>query len=160
MKITAQLSDRYNAYVDKIKLENIYSDFIEATPGAYTHFSNRLLNEINQTIINIQSGKTKGRYIIKPQLIDEAAYWNPDILELHKERKRPYECGKCLKNFKIEAHLSIIGDNGKYSITLEWYQTEKELSTTPLVNLIQTTVAGISLEDIKDYCDYFDWEDL
>lgn len=156
MRFSIQLSDGYTFGVNNINLDFIYSGFIEASPGAFTRFSNRKLDEIHKSLKEIRSGIIKGRYILEPELVDESDYWNPSIIERYKQRGGISECGKCLKGYKVEAEIS----NVEYTITLELYLSVKELDTVPLPELIQKAVVNLSFEDIKDYCNYFDLADL
>lgn len=156
MKFSIQLSDGYTFGVNNINLDYIYSGFIEASPGAFTRFSNRKLDEIHKTIKDIRSGIIKGRYILEPEMVDESDHWNPATLEKYKQRGGIFECGKCLKEYKVEAEIS----NVEYSITIEMYLSAKEIDTVPLPELIQNAVANLSFEEIKDYCNYFDLSDL
>lgn len=156
MKFSIQLSDGYTFCVNNINLDYIYSGFIEASPGAFTRFCNRKLDEIHKTIKDIRSGIIKGRYILEPEMVDESDYWNTATLERYKLRGGIFECGKCLKEYKVEAEIS----NVEYSITIEMYLFAKEIDTVPLPELIQNAVANLSFEEIKDYCNYFDLSDL
>ena len=45
-------------------------------------------------------------------------------------------------------------------IDLHWFQTGKELASTPLVKLIQEAVDQLAYADIYPYCQHEDWLDM
>ena len=47
---------------------------------------------------------------------------------------------------------------GVYGITLEWYQTTRELSETPLPELIQNMAGRLEFKEIKKYGKFIDWD--
>ena len=56
--------------------------------------------------------------------------------------------------------LAISGEDGLYSIVLEFFLSTKELSSIPFIELLQTTVDTLSFEDIKQYCTFLDWDSI
>ena len=68
--------------------------------------------------------------------------------------------GKCFKDNKMSVLLTFREPGGWNEITLEWYQTTKELSEVPLVSLIQEMAGRLKYEDIRKYCRFTDWSEL
>ena len=68
--------------------------------------------------------------------------------------------GKCFKDNKMSVLLTFDESDGQYGITLEWYQTTKELSEVPLASLIQEMAGRLKYEDIRKYCKFTDWSEL
>lgn len=153
-------SDGVKATIKSFNIKRLYEGVIEESPGTFTRLSERILNEIRQKNDEVRSGKKKGRYILEPQLIDETEYWSQNLLDYYKEIKKPFKCGKCLKEYMIEVGIQINGDEGRYSIKIEWYLTEKDIITTPILDISQNAISGLTFEEIRDYCNYFDWADL
>jgi|GEM_PF-2724788 len=156
---TIQFSDGMKATIISFNIKRFYEGVIEASPDTFTYLSERKLNEISQKNDEVRTDKKKGRYFLKPQLIDEIEFWSQNILVHYKETNKPFKCGKCLKEYLIEAELQINGIDGRYSITIEWCQSEKDIITTPIVNMAQNAISVLAFEEIKDYCTYFNWED-
>ena len=65
--------------------------------------------------------------------------------------------GKCLKDCSVKAKLLVFENDGsEYSITLEWYQSTRELTEIPLPKLVQQAAEKLKFEDIKQYCFHYD----
>ena len=110
----------------------------------------------------IETGRLKGFYCFEPELIDEyelelkfgedGSFGSAEFVKHYK--------GKCFKDNKMSILLTFNECEGRYAITLEWYQTTRELSETPLVVLIQEMAGRLSYKDIKRYCKFSDWREL
>ena len=156
---TIQFSDGVKATIISFNIKRLYEGVIEASPGTFTYLSERKLNDIRQKNEEVKTDKKKGRYILEPQLIDETEFWSQNILDYYKETNKPLKCGKCLKEYLIEAGLQIYGSDGRYSIIIEWCQSEKDIITIPIIDMAQNAISELTFEEIKDYCTYFNWED-
>lgn len=110
----------------------------------------------------IEAGRLKGIYCFEPELIDEykcELEFGPDK-SVESARWIKHYMGKCFKDNKMCVLLTFDEPEGQNGITLEWYQTTKELSEVPLVSLIQEMAGRLKYEDIKKYCKFTDWSEL
>ena len=48
----------------------------------------------------------------------------------------------------------------EFWITLEWYQTTRELAETPIVALVQEMAERLNFSEIKRFCTFHDWREL
>ena len=110
----------------------------------------------------IESGRLKGYYCFEPELINEFRYgikWGEDgsvdSAEWIKELR-----GQCFKDNKLRVTLSVDESDGRYVITMEWYQTTGELNEAPLPALIQQMASKLSFADVKKYGKFYDWCEL
>lgn len=156
MRPSVTFSDGIKASVNEVNLKYHYLGLIEAIPGALTHHTkNHEIPEINKRISEIKSGTIKGHFCIEPVLMDEIEFWNGNVHEMFLSR-----CGKCIKDYDAEVELAISGEDGLYSIVLEFFLSTKELSSIPFMELLQITVDTLSFEDIKQYCTFLDWDNI
>ena len=148
MRFIVSLADQVIASVESVSIDFTYMGALEGSlsSGTQSHY----LPEIEQRRALIEAGRLKGVYCFDPELIDESEFWG----DVSRER------GKCLKDFAVKAKLSISDKTGAFSIVLEWYQSSKELSESPLTELVQRAAGQLKFEDIKKYCKFYDWEDL
>ena len=110
----------------------------------------------------IEAGRLKGFYCFEPELIDEyqcELEFGPDK-SAESARWIKHYMGKCFKDNKMSVLLTFREPGGWNEITLEWYQTTKELSEVPLVSLIQEMAGRLKYEDIRKYCRFTDWSEL
>lgn len=153
-QICIKLSDGVVASVNKIDLKYHYQGVLEAAPGALTMVARRReIPVIQQHIYKIKSGIIKGRYCLEPDLMDEVEFWNNQVQDFFLSR-----CGKCIKEYELEAELEISQKDGQYTIVLEWFQSSKELAETPLVELLKKAASNLSFQELREHCDFVDWE--
>ena len=148
MRFIVSFADQAIASVESVSLAFTYIGALEGSLSSATQ--RHYLPEIEERIALIEAGKLKGYYCFEPELIDENEFWG----DVSRER------GKCLKDFAVKAKLSISDETGEYSIVLEWYQSSKELSESPLTELVQRAAGQLKFQNIKKYCKFYDWEDL
>ena len=130
--IKVSYRDRVIAQVESISVEYTYEGFIEGSLSAITE--DIFLPEIKERRNQIATGQLKGVYCFEPELM-----------------------GKCLKDCSVKAKLLVFENDGsEYSITLEWYQSSRELTETPLPKLVQQAAEKLKFEDIKPYCFHYD----
>ena len=110
----------------------------------------------------IEAGRLKGFYCFEPELVDEI---QRELV--FKEGGSVYDAewvshvrGKCFKDNRVSAALSVSGDDGEFWITLEWYQTTRELAETPVVALVQRMAERLSFSEIKRFSTFHDWREL
>ncbi len=152
-QICIKLSDGIIASVNRIDLKYHYQGVIEAVPGGLTMVAKRHeVPGIQQYINEIQSGKIKGRYCLEPDLMDEVEFWNNHVQDFFLSR-----CGKCIKEYELEAELEISQKEGQYTIVLESFLSSKELAETPLVELLEKAASNLSFEELKEHCDFVNW---
>lgn len=153
-QICIKLSDGIIASVNKIDLKYHYQGVLEAVPGSLTRVAKRFeVPGIQQHINEIKSGKIKGRYCLEPDLMDEVEFWNNNVQDFFLSR-----CGKCIKEYELEAELEISQEDGQYTIVLESFLSSKELSETSLVELLEKAASNLSFEELKEHCDFVDWD--
>ena len=154
--ICVKLTDNIYADVNKIEIKYHYRGVLEAIPGALSRVAQyQEIPDIKRYIQKIQTGAIAGRYCLEPELMDEIDFWGPGTPE-----QRLSLCGKCIKEYEIEVELGIPQKDGHYAIVVEWFQSTKELSSTPLVELVRKEISNLSFEKLRTHCIYNDWEDL
>lgn len=148
MRFIASFADQVVASVESVFISFTYIGVLEGrlSHGTKYHY----LPEIEERRALIEAGRLKGAYCFEPELMDESEFWGKDSgIE-----------GKCLKDNAIKAKLNISEKAGQYTIVLEWYQSSKELTETPLTELVQKAAGKLKFEEIKPFCKYYDWEEL
>lgn len=149
MRFIASFADRVVAKVESINIEFTYKGLIEGWLSAGTR---HYLAGIEERIALIEAGRLKGFYCFEPELMDEKEYYGDIDL--------PFKPGKCLKDNKVSAHLTISEKDAQYSITLEWYSSTRELAGKPLTDIVQEYVGKLRYFDIQMYCKKTGWDDL
>ena len=148
MRFIASFADQIVASVESVSISFTYIGVYEGKLSFGTKY--RYMPEIKERRAMIEAGRLKGFYCFEPELMDESEFWGKDSgIE-----------GKCLKDNAIKATLKISEKAGQYTIVLEWYQSTKELIETPLAELVQKAAGKLKFEEIKPFCNYYDWEDI
>lgn len=154
--ISVQLKDGRWARVLTVNISETYGGLLAGTFSVATrHYIPRILARMEKLV----SGKEKGYYCLPPELVDEAELRGLSSKEVARLREHT-SVDKCLKDQEVKAMLHVSDSDVFYTISLEWYQTAKELSARPLPELIQAAVGQLSFEEIKEYCEVTDWGDL
>ena len=158
--LTVKFSDGVIANVRSVEIRDTYEGVIECS--CLSAGTRHYLADYEERRDLIEAGRLKGFYCFEPELIDEI-------------RKEPvfkdggsvkdiewvtHYMGKCFKDNKLAVMVTFSETEGEYRITFEWYQTTRELSETPLAVLIQQMAGSVKYEDIKQYCKFFNWEEL
>jgi len=144
MRFIASFADQVIASVENISISFTYNNLLEGRLSAAT--MHHYLPEIEERRASIEVGRLKGFYCFEPELMDESEFWGKDSgIE-----------GKCLKDNAIKATLNISDKAGQYTIILEWYQSSRELTETPLPELVQKITGTLIFDDIKRYCKYYE----
>lgn len=158
---TVKLADRRRpAEVMGVEIKYTYENVIEAQ--CFSAGTDHYLSAYEERRELIEAGKLKGFYCFEPELIDEyrnEIRFGPDNSAESVQLIKHY-MGKCFKDNKISALLTFDEPDGQYAITLEWYQTTRELSEKPLVSLIQEMAGRLKYLDIKKYCKFTGWSEL
>ena len=154
--ISVQLKDGRWARVLTVNISETYGGLLAGTFSVATrHYIPRILARMEKLV----SGKEKGYYCLPPELVDEAELRGLSSKEVARLREHA-SVDKCLKDQEVKAMLHVSDSDVFYTISLEWYQTAKELSARPLPELIQAAVGQLTFEEIKEYCEVTDWGDL
>lgn len=142
--------------VTKVQVSSTYEGGLE---GSYVGATECYLPELEERRALIESGRLKGYYCFEPDLIDDIVFdteYDTDGKPYEVKRNR----GKCLKSNKVSATLKVDDEEGMYEITLEWYQSIREMMDTPLWVLIQQKAGRLDYDEIKRYCKFYTWDEL
>ena len=159
-RFTAKLADGKTANVMDVEISYTFKNVLEAS--CFSAGTDHYLSLYEERRDLIESGRIKGVYCFEPELVDEYEYelvFGEDGSAKSAEWIKHFR-GKCFKDNKMSVLLTFDEYGGQYEIILEWYQTTKELSSTPLVSLIQEMAGRLNFEDIKEYCEFADWAEL
>ena len=159
MGFVLKLADGRSAEVRSVGISYTFEGVLEACCFSAGTDHYRSLYEERRDLI--EAGKLKGFYCFEPELIDEyrcEIEYGPDKSVKSAQFIRRY-MGKCFKDNKMSVLLTFREPGGWNEITLEWYQTTKELSEVPLVSLIQEMAGRLKYEDIKKYCKFTSWSE-
>lgn len=150
MRFIASFKDGVTASVEGVNICFTYSGLIEGRlSGATRHYT----REIEERRALIEAGGLKGYYCFDPEMMDEKEYYGDVDL--------PFKTGKCLKDNKVSAKLTLSEHCGRSTITLEWYSSTKELVEKPLTEIVQEHVGKLTYNgNISLYCKFNDWDDL
>ena len=163
-KFNVKFSDGVQAAVDAVNITHTYAGVIEM--GCFSAGTSFYLEEYEKRRDLIESGSLKGYYCFEPELVDEVQ-WELVFKEGGSAKDAEWVShvrGKCFKDNKICVSLSIEAKDerrrylGDYLITLEWYQSTKELMESPLPELIQRMADKLEFEAIKGFCNFESWE--
>ncbi len=159
-RFMVKLADGRTADVMRVGISYTFECVVEARCfSAGTDYYLSLYEERRDLI---EAGRLKGFYCFEPELIDEyqcELEFGPDK-SAESARWIKHYMGKCFKDNKMSVQLTFDESDGQYGITLEWYQTTKELSEVPLASLIQEMAGRLKYEDIRKYCEFTDWSEL
>ena len=158
--LTVKYSDGIIARVRSVSITYTYEGVIECSclSAGTGHF----MADYEERRDLIEAGRLKGYYCFEPELIDEIRK-DPIFKDSGSAKDIEWvtrNMGKCFKDNKLEVTVAVSETEGEYRITLEWYQTTRELAETPLAVLIQQMAGSMKYADIKQYCKFSDWEEL
>ena len=159
-RFTVKLADGRTANVMGVGLSYTFECVLEAR--CFSAGTGHYLSLYEERRDLIEAGKLKGFYCFEPELIDEyqcELEFGPDK-SAESARWIKHYMGKCFKDNKMSVLLTFDDPDGRNGITLEWYQTTKELSEVPLASLIQEMAGRLKYEDIRNYCKFTDWSEL
>ena len=143
MRFITSFADQVIASVESVSLSSTYA----LMEGKLSSGTDRyLLPEIEERRALIEAGRLKGYYCFAPEFMDESEFWGNDRIK-----------GKCLKDIAVKAKLTVSEQSGYREIILEWHQSTKELTQTPLPELVQRAVGQLRYEDIKQYSTPHSW---
>ena len=154
--INVTFKDGVHASVAALQIQDTY---VGQMAGTLTVGTQHRLPSIEHRMEALKAGKETGYYYLPPELVDEAELRG--FTEKDSEYLRNHtDLGGCLKEQHLIATLHISDPDYCHIIELHWFQTGKELATTPLVTLIQESVGLLSFADIYPYCQHEDWLDM
>ena len=154
--MTAQFKDETPVRILSVNISETYGGLLA---GTFTVATRHHIPCILARMEKLMSGKQKGYYCLPPELVDEAELRGLSHGEVERMLKHT-TVDKCLKDQKVKAMPHVSAPDVFYTISLEWYQTSRELSEHPLPELIQGAVSQLTFEEIKDFCEVTDWGDL
>ena len=154
--MTAQFKDGTPVRILSVNISETYGGLLA---GTFTVATRHHLPFILARMEKLMSGKEKGYYCLPPELVDEAELRGLSSRAVAHLRDHT-QVDKCLKDQEVKAMLHVSNSEEFYTISLEWFQTCKELSEHPLPELIQGAVGQLTFEEIKDFCEVTDWGDL
>ena len=151
-------ADEVRAEVVDITLSNVYDGLLEGWRSGGT---GHLLEDLKERQEQIRSGKLKGVYCFDVELVDDVGR------ELDFTTK-PFGVvktvrGRCFKDMLLRVTLAVavLGqEEGEYRITLERYQSSKELCGISLGYLVRDMAEKLRFEQIKGFCEIHTWEEL
>lgn len=154
--MTAQFKDGTPVRILSVNISETYGGLLA---GTFTVATRHHIPCILARMEKLMSGKDKGYYCLPPELVDEAELrgLSPRAVAHLREHTK---VDKCLKDQEVKAMLHVSNSEEFYTISLEWFQTSKELSEHSLAELIQGAVGQLTFEEIKDFCEVTDWGDL
>jgi len=154
--IHVNFKDGISASVAELQIKDTYAGQMA---GTLTVGTQHRLPRIERKMQELVAGKETGYYYLPTKLVDEAELRGLTEKDCKYFRNRK-DLGKCLKEQHLIATLHISDPNNCHIIDLHWFQTGKELASTPLVTLIQEAVNQLSFADIYSYCQHEDWLDM
>ena len=154
--MTAQFKDGTPVRILSVNISETYGGLLA---GTFTVATRHHIPCILARMEKLMSGKEKGYYCLPPELVDEAELRGLSPRAVANLRNHT-QVDKCLKDQEMKAMLHVSNSEEFYTISLEWFQTAKELSEHPLPKLIQGAVGQLTFEEIKDFCEVTDWGDL
>ena len=142
-KFKVTFSDGIPAAVYAVSITHTYAGVIEMSclSAGTRHYLAELIDEVLWELVFKEGGSV------------EDAEWVSHVK------------GKCFKDNKVCVSLSVEamdkrnGYLGDYLITLEWYQSTKELMESPLPDLIEQMAGRLEFEAIKGFCKFESWEE-
>lgn len=148
--------DGVHASVAELQIQDTYAGQMA---GTLTVGTQHRQPRIAQKMQELETGKETGYFYLPVQLVEEAelrglAEKDSNYLRSHTD------LGMCLKEQHLIATLHISDPDYCHIIDLHWFQTGKELASTPLVTLIQEAVNQLAFADIYSYCQHEDWLDM
>ena len=159
-KFHVKFADGTDADVKGVNISYTYERVLECR--CFSALTDHYMAEYEERRDLIEAGRLKGFFCFEPELVDEIEH------ELvFKEGGSAYDAewvshvkGKCFKDNKLSAELSISDADGEFWITLEWYQTTRELTETLIVTLVQRMVERLRFSEIKAFCTFHTWDEL
>lgn len=148
--------DGASARVAELRILDTYDGQLA---GTLTVGTQHRMSYIKQKMKELKAGKETGYLYLPVELVDEAelrGFSNKDCKELRKHT----DLDKCLKEQHLAAKLHISDADYCHIIEIHWFQTGKELASTPLAKLIQDSVGALSFADIYPFCEHVDWFDM
>ena len=155
-----EFADGIAADVKNVNISYTYEWVLECR--GFSSLTDHYMAEYEERRDLIEAGRLKGYYRFEPELVDEIEH---ELVfkeggSIEDAEWVSHVRGKCFKDNKLSATLAIIDTNGEYHITLEWYQTTRELAETPLVVLVNQMAQRLKFSDIKGFCSFHDWNEL
>lgn len=148
--------DGVHASVAELQIQDTYAGQMA---GTLTVGTQHRLPRIAQKTQELEAGKETGYFYLPVQLVDEAELRGLADKDCKYLRSHT-DLGMCLKEQHLIATLHISDPDYCHIIDLYWFQTGKELASTPLVKLIQEAVDQLAFADIYPYCYHEDWLDM
>ena len=159
-KFHVKFADGIDADVKGVNISYTYERVLECR--CFSALTDHYMAEYEERRDLIEAGRLKGFFCFEPELVNEIEH------ELvFKEGGSAYDAewashvkGKCFKDNKLSAELSVSDADGEFWITLERYQTTRELTETPIVTLVQSMAERLKFSEIKEFCTFHDWHEL
>lgn len=159
-KFHVKFADGTDADVKGVNISYTYERVLECR--CFSALTDHYMAEYEERRDLIEAGRLKGFFCFEPELVDEIEH------ELvFKEGGSAYDAewvshvrGKCFKDNKLSAELFISDAGGEFWITLEWYQTTRELTETPIVALVQRMAERLKFSEIRESCTFHTWDEL
>lgn len=159
-RFIVKLADGRTADVMGVGISYTFEGVLEAS--CFSAGTDYYLSLYEERRDSIEAGRLKGHFCFEPVLIDEYRMeleFGPDK-SAESARWIRHHMGRCFKDNIMSVSLTFDEPDGQYGITLEWYQSTKELSEMPLTVLIQEMAGRLNYKDIKKYCKFSDWDEL
>ena len=148
--------DGVHASVAELQIQDTYAGQMA---GTLTVGTQHRLPRIEKKMQELEAGKETGYYYLPVKLVDEGELRGLAEKDCKYFRNQA-DMGKCLKEQHLIATLHIADPDYCHIIDLHWFQTGKELASTPLVKLIQEAFDQLAYADIYPYCYHEDWLDM
>ena len=159
-RFPVKFADGIAADVKGVNISYTYERVLECR--CFSALTDHYMAEYEERRDLIEAGRLKGFYCFEPELVDEI-----ERELVFKEGGSAYDAewvshvrGKCFKDNKLNAALSVSDADGEFWITLEWYQTTHELTETPIVTLVRRMAERLKFSEIKEFCTFHDWHEL
>ena len=153
-------ADGIAADVKNVNISYTYESVLECR--CFSALTDHYMAEYEERRDLIEAGRLKGYYCFEPELVDEIEH---ELVfkeggSIEDAEWVSHVRGRCFKDNKLSATLAIGDTDGVFQITLEWYQTTRELTETPLVVLVSEMAKRLKFADIKGFSVFYDWNEL
>ena len=159
-RFKVEFSDGVAADVKSVSISYTFENVIEAVcfSAATPHY----LERYEERRGLIEAGRLKGHYCFEPELIDEVRgeFVFKEGGSIKDAEFVKHVMGKCFKDNKLCVLIAVDEAEGEFQISLEWYQTTRELNDNPLPSLIQQKAGQLRYSEIKQYCKFYSWAEL
>lgn len=159
-RFKVKFADGVAADVKSVTISYTFENVLEAV--CFSAATPRYLKYYEEMRDLIEAGRLKGHYCFEPKLVDEI---RGEFVFKEGGSIKDFEIvkhvmGKCFKDNKLCVLVAVDEAEGEFQISLEWYQTTRELNDTPIPSLIQQKAGQLRFAEIKQYCKFVSWAEL